>query len=91
MARYRQSEWEDVKLPDGKIFIPGVIAHKTTAAEPQVLMADRILTCAIIMGRENVTAGADCGFGNRVRPDIGWANMRSMAAGTEMASDVLWG
>ena len=54
-------------------------------------MADHILTYARIMGRENVMAGTDCGYGNRVYSDIAWAKMRSMAAGAEMASDVLWG
>ena len=83
--------WEDVKLPDGKIFIPGVIAHKTTTIEPPELVADRVLTYARIMGRENVIAGTDCGYGNRVYPDIAWAKMRSMAEGAEMASKQLWG
>jgi 5-methyltetrahydropteroyltriglutamate--homocysteine methyltransferase len=82
--------WEDVKLPEGKIYIPGVVAHKTTTVEPPELVADRILTYARIMGRENVIAGTDCGYGNRVYPDIGWAKMRSMAAGAELASRQLW-
>lgn len=82
--------WEDVKLPEGKIYIPGVVAHKTTTVEPPALVADRILTYARIMGRENVIAGTDCGYGNRVYPDIGWAKMRSVAAGAELASRQLW-
>lgn len=82
--------WEDVKLPEGKIFIPGVVAHKTTTIEPPELVADRILTYARIMGRENVIAGTDCGYGNRVYPDIAWAKMRSMAAGAELATRQLW-
>ena len=82
--------WEDVKLPDGKIFIPGVIAHKTTTIEPPELVADRILNYARIMGAENVIAGTDCGYGNRVYPDIAWAKMRSMAEGAELASKQLW-
>jgi 5-methyltetrahydropteroyltriglutamate--homocysteine methyltransferase len=82
--------WEEVKLPEGKIYIPGVVAHKTTTIEPPELIADRILTYARIMGRENVIAGTDCGYGNRVYPDIGWAKMRSMAEGAELASQQLW-
>ena len=82
--------WEDVKLPEGKIYIPGVIAHKTTTVEPPELVADRILTYARLMGRENIIAGTDCGYGNRVYPDIAWAKMRSMTAGAELASSQLW-
>ena len=82
--------WEDVELPEGKIYIPGVVAHKTTTIEPPELVADRILTYARIMGRENVIAGTDCGYGNRVYPDIGWAKMRSMAEGAALASQQLW-
>ena len=82
--------WEDVKLHEGKIYIPGVVAHKTTTIEPPELVADRILTYARIMGRENVIAGTDCGYGNRVYPDIGWAKMKSMAEGAELASQQLW-
>jgi len=82
--------WEEVKLPEGKIYIPGVVAHKTTTIEPPELVADRILTYARIMGRENVIAGTYCGYGNRVYPDIGWAKMRSVAEGAELASKQLW-
>jgi len=82
--------WEDVKLPEGKIYIPGVVAHKTTTIEPPELVADRIVTYARIMGRENVIAGTDCGYGNRVYPDIGWAKMRSVAEGAALASHQLW-
>jgi len=82
--------WEDVKLPEGKIYIPGVVAHKTTTIEPPELVADRLLTYARIMGRENVIAGTDCGYGNRVYPDIGWAKMRAVAEGAALASQQLW-
>jgi 5-methyltetrahydropteroyltriglutamate--homocysteine methyltransferase len=82
--------WEEVQLPEGKIYIPGVVAHKTTTIEPPELVADRIVTYARIMGRENVIAGTDCGYGNRVYPDIGWAKMRSVAEGAELASKQLW-
>ncbi|MEC9279492.1 MAG: epoxyalkane--coenzyme M transferase, partial [Chloroflexota bacterium] len=53
--------WEEFKLPDGKIFIPGVVAHKTTTVEPPELVAERILNYARVIGRENVIAGTDCG------------------------------
>ena len=82
--------WVDVKLPVGNIFIPGVVALKTTTIEPPELVADRILNFARIMGRENVIAGPDCGYGGRVYPDIAWAKMRSMAEGARIASEQLW-
>lgn len=83
--------WEKVKFPDGKIYIPGVVAHKTTTVETPEVVADRIVTYANIMGRENVIAGTDCGYGGRVYPDIAWAKMRAMAAGAELATKKLWG
>ena len=79
-----------MKLPVGKIFIRGVVAHKATTIEPPELVADRILNFARIMGRENVIAGTDCGYGGRVYPDIAWAKMRSMAEGARIASEQLW-
>ncbi len=82
--------WEDVKFPDGKVFIPGVIAHKTSTVEPPELVADRIIRYAKIMGRENVVAGVDCGVGGRCYPDIGWAKLKALADGAAMASKVLW-
>jgi 5-methyltetrahydropteroyltriglutamate--homocysteine methyltransferase len=82
--------WEDTKLPDGKVFIPGVIAHKTSTVEPPELVADRIIRYANLMGRENVVAGVDCGVGGRCYPDIGWAKLKALADGAAMASKVLW-
>jgi 5-methyltetrahydropteroyltriglutamate--homocysteine methyltransferase len=82
--------WEDVKFPQGKIYIPGVIAHKTTTIEPPELVAHRIMRYASIMGRENVIAGTDCGYGNRVYPDIAWAKMKAMAEGAALATQQLW-
>ena len=82
--------WEEHTLPEGKIFIPGVVAHKTTTIEPPELVADRILTFAKMVGRENVIAGTDCGYGGRVYPDIAWAKMRSMAEGARLATKQLW-
>jgi 5-methyltetrahydropteroyltriglutamate--homocysteine methyltransferase len=83
--------WDKVKWPDGKIYIPGVVAHKTATVEPPEVVADRIITYANIMGKENVIAGTDCGYGGRTYPDVGWAKMRAMAAGAELATKQLWG
>ena len=83
--------WDSVKFPDDKIYIPGVVAHKTTTVETPEVVADRIVTYANIMGKENVIAGTDCGYGGRTYPDIAWAKMRAMAAGAELATKLLWG
>ena len=83
--------WDKIKFPDGKIYIPGVVAHKTTTVETPEVVADRIVTYANIMGKENVIAGTDCGYGGRTYPDIAWAKMRAMAAGAELATKQLWG
>jgi 5-methyltetrahydropteroyltriglutamate--homocysteine methyltransferase len=82
--------WETHKLPEGKVYIPGVIAHKTTTIEPPELVADRIIRYAKLMGRENVIAGVDCGVGGRCYPDIGWAKLRSLVEGAALASKRLW-
>ena len=83
--------WDNVKFPDDKIYIPGVVAHKTTTVETPEVVADRIVTYANIMGKENVIAGTDCGYGGRTYPDIAWAKMRAMASGAELATKLLWG
>jgi 5-methyltetrahydropteroyltriglutamate--homocysteine methyltransferase len=83
--------WENQKFPDGKVFIPGVIAHKTSTVEPPELVADRIVRYAKIMGRENVIAGVDCGVGGRCYPDIGWAKLRALTEGAALATRQLWG
>jgi 5-methyltetrahydropteroyltriglutamate--homocysteine methyltransferase len=88
--------WQDVKLPDGKILIPGVIDSVTTFVEHPKLVAQRILQYAAIVGRENVIAAPDCGFGTfsawapRVHPEIMWAKFRSLVEGARIASDRLW-
>jgi 5-methyltetrahydropteroyltriglutamate--homocysteine methyltransferase len=82
--------WEETKFPDGKVFIPGVIAHKTSTVEPPELVAHRIKQYARIMGRENVIAGVDCGVGGRCYPDIGWAKLKALAEGAALASKELW-
>jgi 5-methyltetrahydropteroyltriglutamate--homocysteine methyltransferase len=82
--------WETTKLPEGKVYIPGVIAHKTTTIEPPELVAERILRYARLMGRENVIAGVDCGVGGRCYPDIGWAKLTALVEGAALASKHLW-
>jgi 5-methyltetrahydropteroyltriglutamate--homocysteine methyltransferase len=63
--------WRDVKLPAGKILIPGVVSHATDLVEHPGLVADHIMSFAEVVGRENVIAGTDCGLGGRVHPQIG--------------------
>jgi 5-methyltetrahydropteroyltriglutamate--homocysteine methyltransferase len=88
--------WREVKLPDGKVLIPGVIDSVTNFVEHPELVADRILNYANIVGRENVIAGTDCGFGtsaiaNNVHTPIVWAKLKSLSEGAELASQQLWG
>ena len=59
--------WQDVKLPEGKILIPGVVSHATNVVEHPELVADRIKQYANCVGSENVIAGTDCGMGGRIR------------------------
>ena len=83
--------WRDVKPPEGKILIPGVVSHATNVIEHPELVADRIVRFAGLVGRENVLAGTDCGLGGRVHPDIAWAKLRTLADGAALASKQLWG
>jgi 5-methyltetrahydropteroyltriglutamate--homocysteine methyltransferase len=78
--------WETAKLPDGKILIPGVITHSTDVVEHPELVCQRILRFARLLGKENVIAGADCGFGGRTHPQIAWAKLRSLVEGARLAS-----
>jgi 5-methyltetrahydropteroyltriglutamate--homocysteine methyltransferase len=87
--------WRDVKLPDGKIIIPGVIDSTSNFVEHPELVADRIVQYAQAAGRENVIAGVDCGFGTfagRVQVDskIVWMKLASLAEGAALASRQLW-
>ncbi len=88
--------WQKVKLPPGKILIPGVITHHTTTVEHPQLVADRVVQYAKLVGRENVIAGTDCGFAQtegiqRVHPQIMWAKLEALAEGARIASRELWG
>ena len=94
-----EHEWavfKDVKLPDGKIIIPGVLDSTTNYIEHPELVAQRIVRYAGVVGRENVIAGSDCGFSTFARtkptidPDITWAKLQAMAEGAEIASKELW-
>jgi 5-methyltetrahydropteroyltriglutamate--homocysteine methyltransferase len=88
--------WQDVKLPPGKVLIPGVISHATNIVEHPELVADRIVRLARLVGSENLIAGTDCGFAQgpfhrRVHPSIMWAKLEALAAGARLASQKLWG
>ncbi len=87
--------WQDRKMPEGKILIPGVITHHTTIVEHPDLVAQRIVRFASIVGRENVIAGTDCGFAQnqavqRVHPSVVWAKFEALAEGARIASSQLW-
>lgn len=82
--------WDEVKLPEGKILIPGVITHATDGIEHPELVAQRIRRFAKRVGRENVISGADCGFGGRTHPQIAWAKLEALVEGARIASGALW-
>ena len=82
--------WQDVKLPGGKILIPGVVSHATNVVEHPELVADRVLNFAKVVGRENVIAGTDCGLGGRIHPQLAWAKLEALVAGARLASRALW-
>jgi 5-methyltetrahydropteroyltriglutamate--homocysteine methyltransferase len=82
--------WKDVKLPEGKILIPGVVTHHTNVVEHPEVVADRIIRYANIVGKENVIGGTDCGMGLRVHPQIAWAKLKALSDGAALASRTLW-
>ncbi len=87
--------WESVKLPPGKVLIPGVISHATNIVEHPELVAERIVRLAKLIGRENVIASTDCGFAQgpfyrRVHPSIMWAKLEALAEGARIATKALW-
>lgn len=88
--------WQEVKLPDDKILVPGVVSHCIHLVEHPELVAQRIERYASVVGRERVIAGTDCGFGtsgagDEVHPDVAWAKLRAMVEGATIASKRLWG
>ena len=87
--------WQTVKLPPGRILIPGVVTHHTMTVEHPRLVADRIVRFAGLVGRENVIAGTDCGFAQieglrRVHPQVMWAKLEALVEGARLASRELW-
>jgi 5-methyltetrahydropteroyltriglutamate--homocysteine methyltransferase len=91
--------WEEVKLPDGKMLLPGCITHASVIVEHPELVAERITKVAKIVGRERVMASSDCGFAStlsaneppEIEPEIVWAKFQSLAEGARLASRALWG
>jgi 5-methyltetrahydropteroyltriglutamate--homocysteine methyltransferase len=95
-----EHEWavfQGVKLPEDKILIPGVLDSTTNFIEHPELVAQRLVRYAEVVGKENVIAGTDCGFGTfarstyQVEPEIVWVKLRAMAEGARLASTALWG
>ena len=87
--------WEKVKLPKGKVLVPGLISHATNIVEHPELVAERIVRLANLVGRDNVIASTDCGFAQgpfarRVHPSIQWAKLRALAEGARLATRQLW-
>jgi 5-methyltetrahydropteroyltriglutamate--homocysteine methyltransferase len=81
--------WQTVKLPEDKIIIPGVVTHSTDLIEHPELVSQRIQRFANLVGRENVMAGTDCGFGGRSHPQIAWAKLKVLVEGAARASKAL--
>jgi len=87
--------WEDVKLPDDKVLVPGVVSHCVHLVEHPELVAQRIQRFADVVGRERVIAGTDCGFGtsgagDEVHPEVAWAKLAALVEGAKIASRKLW-
>jgi 5-methyltetrahydropteroyltriglutamate--homocysteine methyltransferase len=87
--------WEDTRLPDGKLLVPGVVSHCIHLVEHPELVAQRIARFASVVGRERVIAGTDCGFGtsgagDEVHPDVAWAKLAALVEGARIASGRLW-
>jgi 5-methyltetrahydropteroyltriglutamate--homocysteine methyltransferase len=83
--------WEEVKLPEGKILVPGVVSHCVHLVEHPELVAQRIIRFANLVGCERVLAGTDCGFGtsgagDEVHPEVAWAKLRALVEGARLAS-----
>jgi 5-methyltetrahydropteroyltriglutamate--homocysteine methyltransferase len=82
--------WQEVKLPDDRLILPGVVSHATNVVEHPELVAERIQRFADLVGRERVIASTDCGLGGRVHPQIAWAKLQALAEGAALASRRLW-
>jgi 5-methyltetrahydropteroyltriglutamate--homocysteine methyltransferase len=84
------SVWRDVKLPNDKVVLPGVVSHATNVVEHSDLVAERIGRFADVVGKERVIASTDCGLGGRIHPDIAWAKLEALAQGADIATKRLW-
>jgi 5-methyltetrahydropteroyltriglutamate--homocysteine methyltransferase len=88
--------FERIKVPDGKVLCPGMITHASNIVEHPELIAERILRYAKLVGRENVMAGADCGFSSQalyrteVHPTVVWEKFKALRQGADLASRELW-
>jgi 5-methyltetrahydropteroyltriglutamate--homocysteine methyltransferase len=88
--------WEGAKLPHGKVLIPGVITHTSNIVEHSDLVAERLVTYARIVGRENIIAGSDCGFSSQataepeIHPSVVWAKFKAMGVGARLSSEEVW-
>ena len=87
--------WNETKLPDHKVLIPGVVSHCVYQVEHPELVADRLEKFASIVGKERVIAGTDCGFatsraGDELHPDVAWAKLESLVEGAKIATKRLW-
>ena len=87
--------WQETKLPEGKTLIPGVIDTTTNFVEHPEVVAERLMRFANLLGKENVIAGTDCGYGTsaglaRVHPTVMWAKFRTQVEGAKLASERLW-
>lgn len=81
--------WERVSPPEGAILIPGVVSHATNVVEHPALVCERIQRFARLVGRENVIAGTDCGFGGRIHAELAWAKLQSLVEGARLATRAL--
>ncbi len=88
--------FEEIRIPDGKVLCPGVITHASNIVEHPQLIAERLLRFAKLVGRENVMAGADCGFSSQalyrteVHPTVVWEKFKAMREGADLAAEQLW-
>ncbi len=78
--------WKDIKLPAGKVIMPGVVTHSTNVIEHPEVVADRIVRWAETVGPDRVVASTDCGLGGRVHPQVAWAKLATLGKGAELAS-----
>lgn len=78
--------WEDVKLPEDKYIIPGIVSHATNVVEHPELVAERIIRYANLVGAERVVASTDCGLGGRIHPEIAFAKLEALTEGARIAS-----